>query len=37
MTCDEEMIRVVLIFAFGVTFYYCVGYTLHRLCSKIEE
>ena len=37
MSCDEEMIQIVLLCSLGITFYYCIGYSLHRLCSKIED
>ena len=37
MTCDEEMARIVVIFSFSIVFYYAVGYSIHRLCTKVEE
>jgi len=33
MSSEDDMIRVILIVTIGISFYYCVGYTLHKIFS----
>ena len=31
MNSEDDMLRVMLIFIIGISFYYCAGYTLHKI------
>jgi len=34
MTSEDDMIQVILIVTIGMSFYYCAGYTLHKIFSE---
>ncbi len=34
MSSEDDMIRVILIVSIGMSFYYCAGYTLHRIFTS---
>ena len=36
MSSEDDMIRVILIFSFGLSFYYCVGTILHKIFTVYE-
>ena len=31
MSSEDDMIRVILIFSFGLSIYYCIGSILHKI------
>jgi len=31
MNSEDDMIRVILIFSIGLSFYYCIGYIFHKI------